>query len=443
MFWFCDSVSTNLAMLDNRHVFLSHSSVDAALARRLAVDLIDLGADIWLDQLSLGVGERILESIETAVDQTALMLVLVSEESLASGWVQLEWRRLGVAGGHVVPVRLAQCRMPDELASQTFIDLAGGAYWRGVAQIAQRIGVADIRPPAIMVPDFLALANPIQIELGSAIAPVFRTLSQENDPAEVAISEMRARIRDSVGVMPPGIRFVSDIGDMPPMSCQILINDIPRTFVEIGGVSDAMSAVMGLVEDAIISHFDQFIDPDSCSALYEVPYLTSGQKSRATTGELTAIFRESTRLGLSLVDMSALDALLPAERTGPLDVVGIAEGLRPYQAERLSKAATVAGEIRALTLDPALEEHAEGCLIHLSMGTQINLAPEWTDVVLSAIRLLAQESGANALIVETPVLRGYFERLQYGELTTLARRDLHTDAPLRILGTVSLEGHTR
>jgi len=56
----------------------------------------------------------------------------------------------------------------------------------------------------------------------------------------------------------------------------------------------------------------------------------------------------------------------------------------------------------------------------------------------TAIRASAEATGASTLIVETPILRGYFERLQYGELTTLARRDLYADVPLRILGTVSL-----
>ena len=55
-------------MATDRQVFFSHSSVDAALVRRLAVDLISLGADVWLDQLSLGVGENFLEKIETAVE---------------------------------------------------------------------------------------------------------------------------------------------------------------------------------------------------------------------------------------------------------------------------------------------------------------------------------------------------------------------------------------
>lgn len=425
-------------MSANRQVFLSHSSVDAALARRLTVDLIDLGADVWLDQLKLGVGERFVDGLEVAVDQTDLMLVLVSEQSLASGWVEFEWRRLGVAGGNVVPVRIVDCRMPDELASQAYVDLAGGAYWNGVAQIAQRIGLTDVRPPVVDLPEVLSLSTPVKVELGSAFTTAFEALSETGSPAEVATSEMRARIHQRYGVQAPGIRYVGEIGEMPPQACLISVEDVPRTFFEVEDVTEAVGTIVNRVEAVIIAHLDCFIDPDLSSALYDAPYLAVGGKIRATTGELTAIFREAARQGLHLADLSALDQLLPVERAGPLDTVGIAEDLRPYQARRLSQMAALGGEIRALTLDPALESYAEGRLTRLTMGTHIDLPPAWADAVWQGIRARAKETGASTLIVEQPVLRGYFQRLQMDELTTLARRDLHADAPLRILGTVAL-----
>ncbi len=425
-------------MTANRQVFLSHSSVDSALARRLTVDLIDLGADVWLDQLKLGVGERFVNELKIAVDQTDLMLVLVSEQSLASGWVEFEWRRLGVAGGKVVPVRIVECRMPDELASQAYVDLAGGAYWNGVAQIAQRIGLADARPSVAALPEVLSLSTPVKVELGSAFTTAFEALSEIGDPGQVAMSEMRKRVHQRFGVQPPGVRCVGEIGDMPPQACLISVEDVPRTFFEVEDMTEAVATIVNRVEAVIISHLDRFVDPDLSSALYDIPYLTAGGKIRAEMGELTAIFREVARQSLNLADLSALDQLLPVERTEPLDPVGIAEDLRPYQSMRLSQMAAIEGEIRALTLDPALENYAEGRLTRLTMGTHIDLPPAWVDAVWQSIRAKAAETGASTLIVEQPALRPYFQRIQLNELTTLARRDLHANVPLRILGAVAL-----
>lgn len=425
-------------MSPNRQVFISHSSVDAALARRLTVDLIDLGADVWLDQLKLGVGERFEDELAVAVDQTDLMLVLVSEKSLAARWVQFEWQRLGVAGGKVVPVRIVDCRMPDELASQAYVDLASGAYWNGVAQIAQRIGIADVRPTVTALPEVLSLSTPVTVELGQAFTAAFEAMSITGGPAQAATSEMRARIYQRYGVQAPGIRYVGGVGDMPPQACLISVEDVPRTLFEVEDMAEAVTKIVNRVEAVIVSHLDRFIDPDLSSALYDAPFLADGDKTRATTGELTAIFREAARQGLHLADLAALDQLLATERTGPLDTVGIVEDLRPHQAKRLSQMAAVGGEIRALTLDPALEAYAEGQLTRLTMGTHIDLPPAWVDAVWQRIRGKAKETGASTLIVEQPVLRGYFQRLQMNEMPTLARRDAHPDVPLRILGTVTL-----
>lgn len=427
----------------SRQVFLSHSSVDAALARRLTVDLIDLGADVWLDQLSLGVGEHILESIETAVDQTDLMLVLVSEQSIASGWVQLEWQRLGVAGGKIVPVRLVGCHMPDALASQAYIDLAGGAYWNGVAQIAQRIGIDGVRPGITARPMEPPISTPVKVELGSALTPLFERFAQPKDPAHMAAVEMRNRIAAQFGIMPPGIRYAGNDTDMPPNMVLIQIEDIPKLWFEITKAETALERIVARVEDVMIAHLDRFIDPDICSTLYEVSFLTDSEHTRATTGELTAIFREASRQRLDLADLDALDHLLPMERTRPLDVVGIAEELRPYQAARLSRMAATGNDIRALTLDPALESYAEGCLTQTDTGYTITLDPDWAHAVWQNVRAAAEDTEATTLIVENPVLRRYFERLQMAELATLARREVHSDVRLQVFGTVTLAGAKR
>lgn len=426
-------------MARNKQVFLSYSSVDAALVRRLAVDLISLGADVWLDQLSLGVGERILEEIQTAVDRTDLMLVFVSQHSLASGWVQLEWQRLGVAGGNVLPVRLERCEMPDELASQAYVDIAGGAYWNGIAQIAHRIGLEDVRPAIMEVPEVLPISTLLKIDLGAQLTSAFEGMGEVNGPEQWALSKMRERIRAQFGVPCPGVRFVGDVSGLRPRVCVLSVEDVPIEYFDVEEDVSILDTVLARLEPTIIANLDRFIDPDLCAQLFDQPFLTGSEHVRATPGELTAIFREAARQGLDLNRVSALDTVLPARRDHPIDPIYIVEDIRPFQAERLSRQAATTGAIQALTLDPNLEAFAEAHL-ERAVFTTITIDPDWIDNVWQAIRAKSEETGATTLIVETPILRRTFERLQMAELTTLARRDLHPDVPVRHLGVVSIDG---
>jgi hypothetical protein len=59
--------------------FLSYSSRDADLARRLAKDLRALGVDIWLDQWKLNVGEPIVQTIHPDLDAQMRAQVLGSQ----------------------------------------------------------------------------------------------------------------------------------------------------------------------------------------------------------------------------------------------------------------------------------------------------------------------------------------------------------------------------
>ena len=74
-------------------VFLSHSSEEKDLARRLSRDLQAAKIDVRLDQWEIGVGTEIVQSIERGVDEAEFVIVLITPASVASDWVNREWRR--------------------------------------------------------------------------------------------------------------------------------------------------------------------------------------------------------------------------------------------------------------------------------------------------------------------------------------------------------------
>ena len=70
--------------------FLSHSSVDAEVARRLARDLRAAGVDVWYDEWEIKLGDSLRRKIDAGIDAADYFLVLLSPASLKSEWVQTE-----------------------------------------------------------------------------------------------------------------------------------------------------------------------------------------------------------------------------------------------------------------------------------------------------------------------------------------------------------------
>lgn len=71
-------------------VFLSHSSKDAAVARRLAKDLRTNGVGVWYAEWEIRPGDSLRRKIDEGVDRATHFLVLLSPNSLTSEWVQTE-----------------------------------------------------------------------------------------------------------------------------------------------------------------------------------------------------------------------------------------------------------------------------------------------------------------------------------------------------------------
>jgi hypothetical protein len=76
--------------MKNPIAFLSHSSADAALAERLARDLLKQGVDVWYAQWEIKAGDSLRRKIDAGIDQARFFLVLLTPDSLKSEWVQTE-----------------------------------------------------------------------------------------------------------------------------------------------------------------------------------------------------------------------------------------------------------------------------------------------------------------------------------------------------------------
>lgn len=103
-------------------IFISHSSLDKWIARRLSQDLQALGASTFLDEKDIETGDSIGDSIQQHLVESDELLILLSPAALASHWVLLEIGGARALGKRLVPILLHVG--PNELPHPLQKDLA-------------------------------------------------------------------------------------------------------------------------------------------------------------------------------------------------------------------------------------------------------------------------------------------------------------------------------
>lgn len=76
--------------MDTSHVFVSHSSSDDELVRRLNQALEPHGVVLWIDRRELAAGDVLDPAIRRAIDQAAHVIVVLSTTAMKSAWVKKE-----------------------------------------------------------------------------------------------------------------------------------------------------------------------------------------------------------------------------------------------------------------------------------------------------------------------------------------------------------------
>ncbi len=123
-------------------IFISHRSVDAVLAERLAHELRSAGHLVWLDTWEVTVGDDIVEKINEGLEHSAYLLTCYSSAGMAS-WMNKEWmsalaRQMDGAGIKILPVRLSGKEAPAILAGTKYADLLSD-WNKGVAELLKAI----------------------------------------------------------------------------------------------------------------------------------------------------------------------------------------------------------------------------------------------------------------------------------------------------------------
>jgi formylglycine-generating enzyme required for sulfatase activity len=128
--------------------FVSYAREDAEFVLKLAADLRQAGANIWLDQLDIPPGTRWDRAVEQALEECPRLLVILSPASVTSDNVLDEVHYALDEGKAVIPVLHRDCKIPLRLRR-----LQRLVVGTGIAELLTALGfereVASPQPGAV------------------------------------------------------------------------------------------------------------------------------------------------------------------------------------------------------------------------------------------------------------------------------------------------------
>jgi hypothetical protein len=121
-------------------IFLSHSSRDKTIVRRLAEDLGFVQVDAWLDEWELQAGDSLHDVISSAMEKAAYVAVVLGDNYADSRWARDELkqalareRRQGQ--GTVLPLICGSADVPSFLEDKVYLDFRQ-SYYEGLSRLA-------------------------------------------------------------------------------------------------------------------------------------------------------------------------------------------------------------------------------------------------------------------------------------------------------------------
>jgi hypothetical protein len=108
-------------------VFISYSQADKAFVDTLAANLVMLKHNVWVDRWELKVGDSLTEKIEQALTVSSAVMVIISKNSIESGWCRRELnavlvREIEEKRSIIIPCRIDDCEMPLFLRDKLYAD---------------------------------------------------------------------------------------------------------------------------------------------------------------------------------------------------------------------------------------------------------------------------------------------------------------------------------
>ncbi|MEM9954975.1 MAG: toll/interleukin-1 receptor domain-containing protein [Chloroflexota bacterium] len=105
-------------------VFISYSRQDELFARRLANWLNKGGLQVWIDREDIDSGKKWSSAIQEGLEQSEIMILLISEPAMQSVNVEDEWQYFLDKDKVIIPLLLEEVEIPYQLRRIQYIDFS-------------------------------------------------------------------------------------------------------------------------------------------------------------------------------------------------------------------------------------------------------------------------------------------------------------------------------
>lgn len=119
-------------------IYISYAQPDEAFAHQLANDLRLTGPRVWLGMQQAESDEDWSASVEQALSDALMMIVILSPEAVGSPRVTAEWQTYLEVHRPVVPIIARPCDPPEPLQTRRPIDFTRN-YRRALHQLIMRL----------------------------------------------------------------------------------------------------------------------------------------------------------------------------------------------------------------------------------------------------------------------------------------------------------------
>lgn len=132
------------------NIFLSYAHADGATAgESLRQELTQMGFTVWQDAGQMRGGQAWRQQLYTALQGVDALLALLTPGYVTSTMCTWEWQTAALLGKRVIPLLIAPCDIPDELARLHYHNLSEPErYPLGLATLARDlIELLPVAPP--------------------------------------------------------------------------------------------------------------------------------------------------------------------------------------------------------------------------------------------------------------------------------------------------------
>lgn len=196
-------------------VFISYARSDSGTARELARQLEKHGEQVFLDCYALSPGRDFIDSISSAMAQSELVVVLISQAYTRSSFLRSEWLSLSRRSTPVIPVRVDACAVEEHIGPTVYVDLVnhdpgewGAIVLNALPQHHKHRRNQRPRFPGIARPVFRSGRGPREAPIpdGDHSRPGITNLDKEthveNLAREEVLRSLRERLRGKQGDSP-------------------------------------------------------------------------------------------------------------------------------------------------------------------------------------------------------------------------------------------------